>query len=37
MFRGYGYFDHNLFAGVTLESIDGFVFPQMEGIATIVR
>lgn len=28
-FRGYGYFDHNLFAGVRLESIDGFTFPSM--------
>lgn len=29
MFRGYGYFDHNLFNGVTLESVDGYVFPNL--------
>src|SRR5690606_4939389 len=29
MFRGYGYYDHNLFAGGKLESIDGWVFPHM--------
>jgi len=28
-FRGYGYFDHSLFAGLKLESVDGLVFPTM--------
>jgi hypothetical protein len=29
MFRGYGYFDHNLFNGVSLESLDGYAFPNL--------
>lgn len=29
MFRGYGYYDHNLFAGTNLDSVDGFVFPHL--------
>lgn len=28
-FRGYGYSDYNLFAGVALKSIDGHVFPHL--------
>lgn len=28
-FRGYGYFDYNLFANASPESIDGHVFPQL--------
>jgi hypothetical protein len=28
-FRGYGYFDLNLFGSVSLDSVDGIVFPQM--------
>jgi hypothetical protein len=28
-FRGYGMFDHNLFRGINLESIDGRVFPTL--------
>lgn len=28
-FRGFGLFDHSLFSGVKLESIDGRVFPRM--------
>ncbi|TFU06431.1 hypothetical protein EUV02_05435 [Polymorphobacter arshaanensis] len=29
LFRGYGYCDHNLFSSVKLESIDGYVFPDL--------
>lgn len=28
-YRGYGYFDHSLFSGLEIKSIDGFVFPEM--------
>ena len=29
MFRGYGYYDHNLFGDVNLESVDGHVYPHL--------
>ena len=28
-YRGYGYFDHSLFGGLKIDSIDGHVFPTM--------